>query len=289
MHTLSEYRTLPNPAAAPQPLRWTAYAVACSVLCLTTTNSPAADSPGEPSASEATLFDRLNQDGDNRLTASEIPPDLRRMFQRLLRTSDSNSDGALSRREFDDGTTPRRPEKPIETKLPTEFPGADALRVLVHKMDRDQDFVITEDEVPQRLVAPFQTMLQVADANQDRRLDRAEITRGGPRLTRMAMRAADRLEINVAREVRKVPQNLLRPPANDRARRPIDMLRDPERRAMFFARLDANGDDRLTLEELPEDAKKRFGRLIRAADRNRDRAISRAELDALMQRRRRNR
>ena len=231
------------------------------------------------------LFDRLNRNGDGRLTRGEIPSDRRRVFQRLLRTSDSNADGALTRREFEAATTPQQPAKNLEKKQSSEFPGANALRVLIHQMDRDKDYVITAEEVPSQLRSPFENMLRVADGDRDRRLDRAELARGGPRLSRMAQRAAERLDINVDREIRNVPTNLLQPPVTDRARRPAEFLRNPEQRAMLFARLDANRDDRLTLDELPEQAKRRFARLLRAADRDRDGSVSKRELEAFARRR----
>jgi Ca2+-binding EF-hand superfamily protein len=47
------------------------------------------------------LFQRLDKNGDGVLAAEEIPEEQRRFFERMLRTGDANSDGKISREEFE--------------------------------------------------------------------------------------------------------------------------------------------------------------------------------------------
>ena len=47
------------------------------------------------------LFQKLDTNKDGVLTASEIPQEHQKFFDRLLRIGDTNKDGKLSREEFD--------------------------------------------------------------------------------------------------------------------------------------------------------------------------------------------
>ena len=47
------------------------------------------------------LFKKLDVNNDGKLTASEIPPQHRKFFERLVRMGDTDKDGVLTREEFD--------------------------------------------------------------------------------------------------------------------------------------------------------------------------------------------
>src|ERR1700685_855211 len=47
------------------------------------------------------LFKKLDANGDGKLTASEIPPEQRKFFDRLLRVSGAEKSGELTREQFD--------------------------------------------------------------------------------------------------------------------------------------------------------------------------------------------
>ena len=62
--------------------------------------------------SNAALFDRLDANHDGQITADEVPPEHRGLFERLLRRADSNGDGKLSREEFMRGLADDQPGRP---------------------------------------------------------------------------------------------------------------------------------------------------------------------------------
>ncbi len=57
------------------------------------------------------LFKKLDTNGDGKLTASEIPAEHRKFFERLLRLGDADKNGELTREEFDHAF--RQTEQPV--------------------------------------------------------------------------------------------------------------------------------------------------------------------------------
>jgi Ca2+-binding EF-hand superfamily protein len=108
-----------------------------------------AKQPGE-------LFKKLDTNGDGSLTASEVPKEHQKLFERLLRIGDTNKDGKLSREEFDGAI--QKIEKPVTDidQTPGLNPGAGKAKgkvdpkQLFERLDKNKDGKLTSDEVEKR-------------------------------------------------------------------------------------------------------------------------------------------
>jgi Ca2+-binding EF-hand superfamily protein len=248
---------------------------ACSVVASMTLATSAA-----AATVDAALFARLDADKDGRLTGQEVPTEHRRLFERLVRKSDTNRDQVLSRDEFQTGLTADAPQKLIEEKQPAELPGADAIRWLLLTMDTDGDGSITAGEVPERFKSTFQGLTGPIDRNQNGVLDRPELSQGGRQLSNIATRVAQQQQIDVAAELAKLKQS--QGAAFDRfeGRRGGPPDGGPDNPQQNFRRLDANGDGQLVLAEVPEPQQRRIQQMLRVADRDRNGRLSEEEFVA---------
>ena len=244
------------------------------------TSAYADDMPGSDA-----LFARLDTNEDGQLAAGEIADEHQRLFARLVRSGDANDDGQLTTEEFIDALTPSRPEKPIEKRQDADFPGAKATKWLLLLLDTNRDSRLVADEIPEEFQRVFERLVDLIDRDEDGILNRGEINRGGPQLARQAVQAAERMEINVDRELAKIAKE-----QGDRANRfdeAPDMrqaLSDPESAREFFNRLDENGDGYVTLEELPDPLRERLSRPFRRADADSDERLSPKEFATLARR-----
>lgn len=102
------------------------------------------------------VFKKLDTNGDGVLTASEIPKEQQKLFERLLRIGDANKDGKLSREEFDSAT--QKTEKPV-TDI-NQTPGVSPVagkgkkkadpKQIFERLDKNKDGKLTSDEVADR-------------------------------------------------------------------------------------------------------------------------------------------
>ena len=231
------------------------------------------------------LFGRLDKNQDGQLAADEIGEQHQRLFARLLRSADDDRDGRLTSSEFQISLRPRQTEKPLVKKVGSEMPGADALLLLLAKMDVNTNGQIESKEVPSQLRQVFDTLEERLGGQRDGVLDRRELAQSAPRLSNIAMRMAERMKLDVEVELALLPdkqwrsvQNMLGP------RQRGEPLADPERAREFFRRIDANGDGQVALDEVPDQIAERFEQLLERADRNRDEQISEQELMAVSRR-----
>ena len=136
-------------------------------------------------------------------------------------------------------------QDPPEPKAPAQEPAA-----LFQQLDANSDGQLADHEVSEEHQRLFKRLLRKADKDGDGKLSRAEFTAG----------------LNEERP---------RPPAdapNQNGGRFAQFLQaNPED---IFQRLDANGDGKIDLDELPEPVREGLGRFIEQADANRDKSLS---------------
>jgi Ca2+-binding EF-hand superfamily protein len=248
-------------------------AAVLSTLCI------AAIRAGETSSvGTADLFDRLDANHNGVVSADEVATENLRLFERLLRRADANHDKALSREEFLASLVPTRPDKPIEAKQAANLPQADALRYLLLTMDKNQNAVIEEDEIPKEMKPAFEFVMDRIDANNNGRLDRYELSRSGPALSQIAARYVERKGIDVKAELAKLQKSQGSSFTRfDDQPNFFENIRDPKKAGQLFAQFDSNGDGQLEKKEIPDPLQQPLERFFRMADRDGDGRLSKQE------------
>lgn len=136
-------------------------------------------------------------------------------------------------------------EEPEAPKAPEKEPAA-----LFQQLDANSDGQLAESEVGEEHQRLFKRLLRKADKDGDGNLSRAEFTAA----------------LNEERP--KPPADA---PDQGQGRFAQFLQANPEE---VFKRLDANGDGKIVLDELPEPARQGLGRFLEQADANRDKALS---------------
>jgi EF hand/EF-hand domain pair len=244
------------------------WAASLATALLGVVEGRAAPTPTGPATGPADLFDRLDADGDGRVTAAEIPADRQRLFALLVHKADADGDHALSREEFDRGLADSRPEKPMPQVGTESFYGADALRYLLLRMDTNGDDQIERSEVPEELRQPFDAMVRLRDQNGNGVLEWDELMRGSKPLGRHVARPwTDRHGIDVAAETAKLRLQLgPRADRFDMQVLPGDLFGDGRQVGQLYNFLDRNGDGQLGADEVPKQFQDRFEQLLQLGD-----------------------
>ncbi len=222
-----------------------------AVLCIAA--SLAADEPqagGKPDdkSTAGVLFDKLDANADGQLTTDEVPEDKQTLFRRLLRTSDSDKDGKLSRSEFAAGLESRRPQRPLRETLPEQSPGGplgmDPEKTFA-RLDANGDGKIVAGEVPDQARGMFERMLARADKDGDGAITKQELTD-----------AVNSLKAATAKPGQAEPGRM-------------------------FDYLDKNADGKLSADEIP-DGRPMLAQMFKRGDKDGDGALSRDEFLAAM-------
>lgn len=119
---------------------------------------------------DAALFDRLDANKDGVVTADEVSEDRKSFFERLLRTSDKNKDGKLSKEEFTAGEQdqPRRAaDQPNNPQRPQSGQGGLDAERLFRFMDKNGDGKVLPDEVAEERREMFKNTLSRGDKDGD--------------------------------------------------------------------------------------------------------------------------
>lgn len=132
-------------------------------------------------ADDSQLFSRIDANSDGHISADEITVEGKPLYTRLLRVSDKNRDGKLTKEEFDAGLKAGSEKFEMSTSAMTggqpggmtdRRPGGDMqanLQQMLANIDRDKNGKISESESPPRLKANFKQFDKDSDGELDPR------------------------------------------------------------------------------------------------------------------------
>ncbi|MHC4880818.1 MAG: hypothetical protein ACYTGL_30560 [Planctomycetota bacterium] len=209
--------------------------------------------PAGDAASPANLFDQLDKNSDGTLTKDEVPEEQQRFFERLVRLGDGNDDGKLTKAEFQSATA----EQPAPSgQRGAGRPGQGGSRFgdprqFFNQMDRNGDGKVERDELPEQA---RERMGRLFDAL-----------------------GKDSFTLEEMMQIRQRMQGGNRPNSDNPGNpggRPVGQRGNPEE---TFKRLDANGDGKLLLSEVPEQARRFFGPMFQRLGKSPDDAVTRDE------------
>ena len=221
---------------------------------------PAGDTDSD---AQAELFDVLDRDQDGQVSSGEISDAQRPYFDRALRVSDANSDGALTRDELTGAVSDPAPRQATggrrDRRQRRDFDP--------RRLDQNKDGMITVDEVPRPIRERFQEALKQAGRDALPVEAMWQLMRGNRPQTGNRPKPDGRERM---RESDKAG-----PAAGNKGRMQERRAVEPQLQA-FFLRIDVNRDGKVDRREA-----RRFPQFVGRFDRNGDGTVERRELLAI--------
>ena len=199
-------------------------------------------------ADEAEIFRGVDGNNDGQITKDEVDEKHQRLFDRLLRTSDENEDGKISQEEFIAGVK----KKPADADGPANQPdrgrGQFDPQQFFRRLDRNGDDKLSKEEAPERIRERFDRI----DGNSDGFIDGAEFER---------LAAAMRAQAGGGKQPQ--PQ--------------LDGQRLQQMADRIFKERDANQDGKVTVDEVPEQRREGYRRLLQQFDVGEDEGLTKEQ------------
>ena len=228
-------------------------------------------------ASANTLFEQLDTNHDQAISATEVPADKLPLFERLLRRGDTDQNGQLSRQELASSLEASVAGQDRTGRVATNRSGHAKPGQILARLDTNHDGRLTADEIPADQKQRFERWVRRADADADGAVSRAELIawvqqHAAARAPSSADAAGD---TNAA--AKSVAPQTADSPSVPLGRSPGQRAMTPERIERRLLRHDANHDGRLERTEVVEQRARQFDRF----DANHDGVLDQAEIQAL--------
>ena len=157
---------------------------------------------------------------------------------------------------------------------------AEHAQAIFDHLDANDDGEIAAGEVPDDHQRLFRRLLRTADADQNERLNRDELTAGLGSADVASGDDSASSDKSEQRRQRRRRESDNRPGRPERGQRPDGSPRPEGPPLDRLRELDSNQDGNVALDEVPEPRREMFGRLLERFDANDDDSLSGEELDA---------